>query len=375
MNDKIALYVPNFTGAGAQRVILNLACGLSEIGIEVDVLVANAVGELIGDFPKGPRLVNLKSKGTLASLPRLIRYLKSEKPYAMLSTMINGNVVAIIAKMLSRTKVTLIASEVTTQTSRQYYRPSTKEFVLFQMMKLLYKKADLVIANSHDTGFELIENGIVKQEQLRIIHNPIVSRSLFEMQRENISHPWFQEEKNPIIISVGRLHKLKDFETLIRAFSIVRTVRIVRLVIFGEGEDRERLQYIIDQLGIAKDVDLPGFTNNPHAYLYRSSVFVLCSKYEGFGNVLVEALAAGIPVVASNCPGGPKEILDYGKIGQLVPVGDYKGYADAIIHALDTPPDKKQLIQRSKLYSMDAILPKYIAALNYRRLPKNSITQ
>lgn len=367
MNRKTAFFVPNLSGGGAQRVIINLTRGFAERGHDVDLVVAKAAGPLLDDVPEGVRLVDLGSRGTLGSLPPLVKYMKRERPAAMLSTMSHCNVVALLARWFSRSPMRLIVREANTLTFHEYRTPSIRERTVFYLMKRLYPKADMVVANSLDTAADLVRHGIAGEDHVRVIHNPIVSDSLLEKQKAAIDHPWFRNNDIPVVLGIGRLHEQKDYETMIRAFSIVRKDRTARLVILGEGTERGRMLELVAELGLEKDVEFPGFVSNPHAYIARASAVALSSRWEGFGNVLVEALAAGTPVVSTNCPGGPAEILENGKFGKLVPVGNAETFADAILDTLDNPTDGDALIDRAKDFSIDIVTSRYIDVLGVDR--------
>lgn len=231
------------------------------------------------------------------------------------------------------------------------------------LMKRLYPGADLIIANSSGTAADLARGGIAPAGLIRVIHNPVVSEGLFEMQRDVVPHRWLQGGDIPVLIAVGRLHEAKDHATAIRALAAVRRTRAARLLILGEGPERRRLAELAAGLGVGDSVDLPGFVANPHAWLSRSALLVSSSRWEGFGNVLVEALAAGTPVVSTDCPGGPREILDGGRFGRLVPVGDHEALARAVMETLDGPPPREIMIERAMAFSIGRIAPVYLEAL------------
>ena len=363
MNSRTAFYLPNLGGGGAQRVIVNLTRGFIKRGYEVDLVVAKAAGPLLEDVPEEARLVDLKSGSTFASLPRLVKYIKRERPAVMMSTISHCNVVAIIARWLSRSDMRLIVREANTLTFHEYRSLSFRERIVFYLMMLLYSRADIVVANSLDTASDLATHGITDEDRISVIHNPLVSDDLLEKQKRDIKHPWFKDPEIPLVLGVGRLHAQKDFETLIRAFGIVSENRAVRLLILGEGAEKDRLLDIVKELGLEDSIRFPGFVSNPHAFISRASVFALSSRSEGFGNVLVEALAAGTPVVSTDCPGGPAEILEHGAFGKLVPVGDIEAFADAILDTLDNPPDRNALIERAQDFSIDTITSRYIEVL------------
>jgi glycosyltransferase involved in cell wall biosynthesis len=171
-------------------------------------------------------------------------------------------------------------------------------------------------------------------QKVHVIYNPVVSPELYEKADAPLEHPWFRSNQPPVILGVGRHRPQKGFDTLLRAFARVRQETPARLVILGEGPERPNLERLASELGVAADVDMPGFDPNPFRYMRRAGVFVLSSRYEGLPNVLIQALACGCPVVSTDCPSGPSEILDGGRYGALVPVDDVEAMAGAIVRAL-----------------------------------------
>jgi glycosyltransferase involved in cell wall biosynthesis len=237
---------------------------------------------------------------------------------------------------------------------------------VLKMMRRLYPKADRIVAISQGVADDLISLLNLPHEKVTVIHNPVITPELFEQAKQPVSHPWFEQNRLLVILAVGRLTKAKDYPTLFRAFSLVRQVRPAKLLILGEGEERANLERLAIELGIQNDVSMPGFVDNPFAFMAKASVFVLSSAWEGFGNVLVEALACGCPVVATDCRSGPREILDNGRYGRLVPVGDHEALAKAILETLDNPdfPANRQTrLQRAMEFSVDAAVDKYLKVL------------
>ena len=170
-----------------------------------------------------------------------------------------------------------------------------------------------------------------------MIYNPVITQELLERREEPLAHPWFRANEPPVIMGIGRLTEAKDFPTLLRAFAGIRAQQRVRLVILGEGSDRDKLETLVDRLGVKEDVLLPGFVTNPYPYLKRASAFVLSSQREGLPTVLIEAMALGVPCVATDCESGPSEILAGGRYGHLTPVGDVDALANAIARTLRQP--------------------------------------
>jgi glycosyltransferase involved in cell wall biosynthesis len=201
-------------------------------------------------------------------------------------------------------------------------------------IRFLYPFADSIIAISHGVARDLATTAKLSLESIEVIYNPTISPQLSEKSQESIGHPWFAPGQSPVVLGVGRLEQQKDFPTLIHAFAKVRQMQTAKLVILGSGREEKKLLSLVNELKLNEDVAMLGFVDNPYAYMAKSAVFVLSSAWEGFGNVIVEAMAVGTPVVSTNCPNGPEEILDNGKYGELVPVGDSQAMAEAILRVL-----------------------------------------
>jgi glycosyltransferase involved in cell wall biosynthesis len=216
----------------------------------------------------------------------------------------------------------------------KYHEKKLHRRLIPLFVRSLYPFADAVVGVSHGVAKDLSQLTGLPLERIRVIYNPVIFPSLQEKAQEAIDHPWFKPGEPPVILGVGRLEDQKDFPTLIRAFARVRQVRPARLMILGWGPDRPQLEALIQELELTKDVDLPGFTKNPFPYMRQAHVFALSSAWEGMSNVIVEALSVETQVVSTNCESGPAEILNNGKYGYLVPVGDSEALAEAILEVL-----------------------------------------
>lgn len=398
---RIALFLPNLGGGGAERSFLALAAALSERGYEVDLVLCRAAGSLLSEAaslariielkpasswsarvhalradPKGlramlrPVLLPIKAPYALPYLPSLIGYLQQAAPTALLSAMTGSNLVAVWARRLADVPTRVVVSEhsILSIASRAAKHGSAR--LLPPLIARSYPAADAIVAVSHGVADDLAETGSISDERITVIYNPIVDPELFQGFAEPVDHPWFAPNAPPVVLGVGRLKPQKDFPTLIRAFRRVRERRDARLMILGEAarpaktaRRQAELVALAGELGVADDVALPGFVRNPFAYMARSSVFVLSSAWEGFGNVVVEALACGCPVVSTNCPSGPAEILENGRFGTLVPVGDDAAMAEAIMATLDNPPDPDALRARADFFSVDRAVESYLKVL------------
>lgn len=330
----ISIYLPSLNGGGAERVMVTLANGFAERGHRVDLVLATATGPYLTEVSAAVRVVDLRSRGVLASLPGLVAYLRRERPDAMLSAMTHANVIAILARMLVGFPKKLVISERCSIKATPASENMIMDAIIRVLRRMLYQKSDIIVAVSRDMTKELVEIFPRSEDKIHYVYNPVVGSQLDALAARKPDHPWFDDEDVPIVLGVGRLTEQKDFVTLIKAFSRVRAQRRVRLLILGEGEDRRKLEQIAGELGVTADVSLPGFVDNPFCYMRRARLFVLSSRWEGLPGVLIQAMASGTPVVSTDCPTGPREILENGRWGRLVPVGDATALGEAMDDAL-----------------------------------------
>jgi glycosyltransferase involved in cell wall biosynthesis len=359
---KVALFMPSFRGGGAERVMLSLAAGFTEQGLGVDLLVAQREGAYLSQVPQSIHVIDLRAPRVLAALPALVRYLRREKPQAMLSALSHANVVAIWARSLARIPTRLVVSEHNAPHLWLEHATQRRARLLPALMRRTYRSADAIVAVSDGLANDLAASLCVDRSRVVRVYNPVITPQLSELAAEPLEHPWFAGGEPPVVLGAGRLTSEKDFETLIRAFAIVRRSRAARLLILGEGMKRAQLEASIERLGISADVALPGFVANPYRYMRRAAVFVLSSRSEGFGNVLVEAMACGTPVVSTDCPSGPREILEDGLHGALVPVDDPEAMATSIIAQLERPYIDSAR-ERAQTFTLGAAVAGYRAAL------------
>lgn len=332
---RVAFYMPSLAGGGAQRVFLHLARGFAERGYEVHLVLARAQGPYLPQVPSCVRMIDLGASRVLTSVPALVRYLRRERPHALLSALDHANAVAICARFIARAPARVLVTVHNTPSQVVANARTLRARLLPLWARFFYRWADAVVAVSQGVADELVHYVRIPAEKVRVIYNPIVTPELFRKAEEPLEHPWFREGEPPVILGVGRLTKQKDFPTLIRAFALVRQQRPARLMILGEGEERPQLEALVKELGIAEDVSLPGFVQNPYPYMKKAAVFVLSSRWEGLPTVLIEAAALDVPVISTNCPSGPAEILAMYS-DQLVDVGDKDGMARAILKTLQS---------------------------------------
>ncbi|HAZ49944.1 MAG TPA: glycosyl transferase [Cyanobacteria bacterium UBA11369] len=331
---RVAFYLRLLYGGGAERAMVNLANHLAEQGLKVDFVLNKKDGPYLKFVSPEVRIVDLQAPQMLGVIPKLARYLRDERPVALLSALHFTSEVAIGAKYLSGTSTRVVVCEQNNLSLHAQHPTGKRDRFAPIAAKLCYPWADGVVAVSQGVAKDLATTTNLPQQRIRVIHNPIIRPELFEKAKEPADHPWFDPGEPPVILGVGRLVEQKDFPTLIRAFAIVRQTQPARLVILGSGKEREKLNAIVSELGIKNDVAFLGFAQNPYAYMSKASVFVLSSIEEGLPTVLIEAMAVGTPVVSTNCESGPDEILDNGKYGELVPVRDPDAIAQAILKIL-----------------------------------------
>ena len=332
---KISLFIADMGGGGAERVFVNLAKAFSERGYPVDLVVGTLRGAAyLDDLPTQVRIVDLKMSRMALGGPKLIRYLRRERPAAVLATRIHSNCLAVLAQRFARVDTRVVVRESNMVAPDLLKLNQIKRRVMACFIRYCYPRSDSVIAVSRGVARELNRSFGVRDEKLRVIYSPIISEGLLKKAAEPVDHDWYKEGQPPIVLTVGRLTAQKSQETLIRAFARVREKTKARLIILGEGEKRAELETLVSRLGLTADVSLPGFKENPFAFMAGARLFVLPSAWEGLPGVLIQALGCGCPVVSTDCPSGPREILQDGRFGRLVPVGDDTAMAEAILQIL-----------------------------------------
>ena len=350
-------------GGGAERVMLNLAQAFSRLEHHVDLVVASTKGPYCSQVPESVRLVDLGTIRTIAAIRPLARYLRRESPNALLSAMGHCNIVALLARKLSGTRARVVITEVSLLKTSTRSAPQFRSRWIPVFAKWFYPWADKIVAISGGVADDLSRLLDLPLESIEVIYNPVVTPELYEKAACALAHPWFKSGAPPVILGVGRLDPEKDFFTLLRAFNIVRRNRNVRLMILGEGPERFVLESLVQELGITDVVALPGFVENPLPFIARASELVLTSRFEGLSNVIIEALACGTPVVATDCPCGPREILDGGRYGKLAPVGNAEALATAVEETLENPPDPMFLKSAAERFSVAPIARQYLEVL------------
>jgi glycosyltransferase involved in cell wall biosynthesis len=360
---KIAVFLQDLSGGGAERMMVQLAGGIANCGVGVDLVLVRPEGPYLEDVSKNVRIVDLAARRTLNSVFRLARYIKRERPAALLSALVHVNVAAILAARLAGRSTRVVISERNTISLAANGVSTAAVRLAHRLVPRIYPLADEIVAVSQGVAEDLAQFGGLPLERITVIKNPVITPRLAELAGQLPDHPWFTADQVPVVLGVGRLTEQKDFGTLLRAFADVRKHETAKLVILGDGPDRSELERLAGELGLGEDVDMPGFVQNPYAFMSRAALLALSSRWEGSPNVLVESMDCGTPVVATDCPNGPSEILEAGRYGRLVPVGDPQQLAAAILATLRNPPAPDLLRRKSSEYTIEASARCYLQTL------------
>ena len=366
MIPKIALFIPNLEGGGAERATVVLANQLIKQGYSVDIILVRKSGPFVKKISKEVKLVVLSDKiffyckpvYALSAFYGLYKYIKRNKPSHLISSLTGANITTLLIKKIFNINTKVIIVEHNT-----LLNINSKGKTYYYFMKWLYPTSDKIITVSKGIFDDIHKKLGITDDKICVINNPHDIDKIREMGKSCINHEWFFDKNIPIILGIGRLCPQKDFSTLIKAAAIVRKKMRIRVIILGEGDELHNLKTLCNKLNIIDDVYFAGFVENPFAYLKQSSLYVLSSRWEGLPNSIIESLIVGTPVVATDCHSGPSEILQNGKYGKLVPVNDPTSLANAILEQIETFPDRKNLMKRAEIYSPENISRNYIELL------------
>lgn len=362
----IAILLPNLRFGGTERVAVNLANGFFDRGYKVEIVLMSATGEFLSDLKPGIRVVDLQVKRMRWVLPSLLFYLRHSRPTALLASMWPLTVVSVIARFLAKVPMRIVVVEHTTWSRDKIASGSWGRFKVSTTMHFVLPCSDNIVTVSNGAADDLARFANIDRKKITVIYNPVVGCTLPLTCAPLVASGWLAGSGFKVL-AVGTLSPIKGYANLLSAFSILRQSFDAQLLILGEGECRSLLEEQSKQLGIQTSVFMPGFVKDLMPYYQKADVFVLSSNAEGFGNVIVEALMAGTPVVSTDCPSGPSEILCDGKFGRLVPVGDVVALAAALGNALSEQHDHSALKERAQYFSIDLSVEKYLRLL----LPEN----
>ncbi|MEI2782189.1 MAG: glycosyltransferase [Candidatus Competibacter sp.] len=358
----IAFYLPNLAAGGAERTFLRLAAGFAERDCRVRLVVDRAEGGLLDAVRAGGlALETLRASRTLTALPKLAAWLRRERPAVLLSAITHNNLIAVWARALARARTQVVVSEHTVLSAQAASQAAWQYRVLAPLCRWSYPGAAAIVAVSAGAADDLARYAGLPRDRIEVIANPVVTPDYPQRAAAPCPHPWPIDGGSPVFVAAGRLVPLKDFAALLHALAVVRRRVPARLLVLGEGPEREALLALRARLGLEGAVDFPGFYDDPLPLFARAAALVVSSRFEGFGLTLVEALACGTPVVSTDCPTGPAEILARGAYGRLVPVGDADALGAAMLATLADPPDRARLRQRAQDYTLAAVVEQYLA--------------
>lgn len=355
MSHHLAIFLPSLNGGGAERIMLLLAKSFVARGVRCDLIIAMHKGELLSEVPAGVRLTSLHRTKTLHAVFALARYLRRERPETLLITTLKASLCALLAKCLTSTRTRVVLCEANPIKFAMQSDNLWKTAINKVAVHLLYPKADDVILVSEGVHQSLVDEQVVSPNRMHIIFNPLPRD--YPAPRKKPAHSRLS------LVACGRLHPQKDQATLLRAFAILRRSFDVRLTIVGDGPLRSQLEAQAQALDITDAVTFTGFVADPAEYLATASVFVHTSCYEGFGLVLLEALAYGCAIVATACPGGVREVLANGKFGTLVPVGDDAAIANAVARILQGEVEFPDASEYLRQFDIKHISDAYLVVL------------
>lgn len=359
--ERIAIALPDLRGGGAERLNLDLAREFSARGHPVDLVLMRAEGELLERVPPGVRVIDLKAPRFRDLTGPLTTYFRREQPATLLAAMWPLTSFAAIARRIARSGTRVIVSEHSLLSLSYADRGSMHRAVLRASLAATYRLAAARVAVSSGVADDLAALSGLERDRFEVIFNPIPSPSSTELD-----HPdavW-GTPRGRRILTVGSLKAAKNQALLIRAFAQLHDWEDARLMLLGEGAMRGELEALAEAEGQGRRVIMPGFVADPGPYYRSADLFVLSSDYEGFGNVIVEALACGLPVVSTDCPSGPAEILEGGRFGRLVPVGDATALAAAMREALEAEHDRAMLMRRAEDFSVAEAADKYLRLMH-----------
>lgn len=365
-NRKVIVLLRDFSGGGAERSMINISNGLAAVGVPVTLVLFSDHGPFKKYVSGEVEIVSLDTAilglNVFSAIPSMTSYLKQVRPHTIISTLEATTIVAFFSLLLfsGRTKPNLLIRVATT------FSNDIRTKIRDKLIRFVYKNHKGMFVTNSNGGAEDLEKTLeISKERIGVIYNGVDLDAVSDMAKIPLNNPRFFEPNCRYILNIGRLTQAKRQDILIRAFAKLDKAKQsnLRLLILGEGPLREPLETLVNELDLEGRVLMPGFVENPYQYLNQASLFVLSSEYEGMPTVLIEALACGRPVVSTNCPAGPAEILENGRWGELVPVNDPPRLAVSMEKTLGMPMDRNLLVERASKFSIDVMAEAYQAAL------------
>ncbi len=360
---KIAIFLPDLHGGGAERTVVNLLKEWAgqDLPLDLDLVLVRAEGIYLREVPPSVQVIDLGKKRSFQAVPALRQYIKRNKPDILISHLSHLNVLSLLVKKLFCPALRIVLVE---HALLSPGRSRGKERWVRWLMKKWYPSVNTIVAVSGYVARDLERELGLPSGKVRTIYNPVSGEEIVGKAKTAVMHPWLQEKDRPVFLGVGRLAPEKGWDDLLKAFFLLRRQRPARLIILGEGGQRGQLEKEIRLLGLEEDVQMPGFAENPYAYMGRCDALLVSSWWEALPGALIEAMACGCPVVATDAPGGIREILGDGGPGILVPVKDAEAMASAMLSVLEKPARAEELRKRAAVFSTEKAALAYLALLN-----------
>lgn len=367
-NQAIAIFVNSLGGGGAEKIAVMQANGILAKGYPVDLIVERNVGSYRAMLSPEVNIIDLASTSPFTILSKLCSYFRATPPRAIICHLEKTSLLAIVAGLFTGYRKIIPVLEVNLDSYVKIDHQLRRNFLCF-LLSIFYRLAPKMIAVSHGCKASLAPLvGSRKARDIVTVYNGFELEKLRTESHETITHPLLAQKNKPLFIAAGRFAAQKNFELLIRAFAEVRRTHDAGLIILGEGHLHDKLQNLINTLGLNKDVHLPGFQPNPLAWFSKCDAYIMSSDAEGLANVLIEAMISGTNLISTDCPSGPEEILNKGQYGVLVPVGDAPALAKAMQNLLDktnpiqaTQTEIQSYIDRT--FSFDIMIDGYLAVV------------
>lgn len=362
-NKRVAV-LASFSGeGGVERMLLNLLRAWVDQGVDVDLLRIKRKGPFTERIPAEVNTIDLPMGHSWGNIASLAGYFRNHPLRPLLAAKERAGQTALVARKLARTRNRIFIRLGTHLSTALKDKSAPRRWLRFRTARLLYPSADGIIAISQGVADDVARFAHLPGDMIQVIPNPVVSREIQEAAKEPMDHPWFNDGSDTVLLAAGRLTRQKDFSTLIRALAKIRESREARLIILGEGPKRAELENLTRQLGLEYVIDMPGFATNPYKFMAQADVFVLSSVWEGFGNVLAEAMSLGVPVVSTDCPSGPGEILQQGMVAPLARVSDPQDLAQTVLSVLENPPSPEILQNAAADYGVEVSAKRYLDTL------------
>lgn len=368
LKENIAFFLPSLDPGGAERNVVNIINNINRERYKITLVLGEKKGDFVGEIDKDVPIIGLGASNSFKLFLKILAYFAREKPDIFISSFSRINIICIVAaNLFSGKNIKTIAIEhnlfsLLPLIAKTPDRRIFAHFFLPQIVRFVYPKASAIVCVSRGIAEDLIKV-VGCREKIKVIHNPVTNNNIKKLAEENISGQGLLDIKAPLIIAVGRLVKCKDYPCLFRALNLVLKKQPAHLIILGSGPEEHNLKKMVDEFSLSSHVTFLGFQKNPYKYMKRASVFVLSSLAEGFGNVIVEAMALGCPVVSTDCPTGPSEIIENMKNGILVAVGDEKSLAFAILSILNSPQLAEKFsvsgMARAEYFSVEKSVSEY----------------